>query len=155
MMKTSHVALLAAILLRVTVAQQTPAPQKPEPPTATRPGVEKVVDDYIRLYTRPTLEQWKTLFHPAMIAVSPRDDGTIRVRTLDEFYGAQKSYFETGANISERLENIEIREGRRIAHVNADFIFVDEGKERRGKLGLHLAQEKESWKITAVIFSYD
>jgi hypothetical protein len=39
--------------------------------------------------------------------------------------------------------------------VTTDFIFVDEGKESRGKLGLHLARGNDGWKIVAVLFSYD
>jgi hypothetical protein len=45
--------------------------------------------------------------------------------------------------------------GRRIARVSADFIFLDEGEERRGKLGLHLAEGREGWRIVAVLFAYD
>ena len=36
--------------------------------------------------------------------------------------------------------------GRRIARVTADFIFIDEGDERLGKLGLHLAEGKDGWE---------
>jgi hypothetical protein len=45
--------------------------------------------------------------------------------------------------------------GRRIARVSADFVFLDEGQERRGKLGLHLAEGTEGWRIVAVLFAYD
>jgi hypothetical protein len=123
--------------------------------TAERKELEKVVEDYIKLYTGPTLEEWKSLFHPEMIAVHPADDGSIRVRTLEEFYGAQKRAFDAGTKMSERLENVRIEEGRRIARVLADFIFVDEKGDHRGKLGLHLAQGKEGWKVVSVLFSYD
>lgn len=120
-----------------------------------RAAVEKLVSDYIGLYAGPTLDQWKTLFHPAVIVAFPDADGTIRTRTLDEFVTRQENYFATGRKISERLENLRIDMGRRIARVTADFIFVDEGEQRRGRLGLHLAEGKQGWKIVAVLFAYD
>jgi hypothetical protein len=118
-------------------------------------AVEELVADYIGLYTGPTLERWRTLFHPAVVVAYPDDDGTIRTRTLDEFVTRQKNYFATGRRISERLENVRIDMGRRIARVSADFIFEDEGEERPGKLGLHLAEGNEGWRIVAVLFAYD
>jgi hypothetical protein len=118
-------------------------------------AVGELVADYIGLYTGPTLEQWRTLFHPAVIVAYPDDDGTIRTRTLDEFVTRQKDYFATGRRISERLENVRIDMGRRIARVSADFIFEDEGEERPGKLGLHLAEGDDGWRIVAVLFAYD
>ena len=45
--------------------------------------------------------------------------------------------------------------GRRIARVSADFVFMDEEAERPGKLGLHLAEGKDGWRIVAVLFAYD
>ncbi len=83
------------------------------------------------------------------------EDGTIRARGLDEFWKAQKDYFETGRKISERLENVLIDEGWKMARVSADFVFVDEGQESRGKLGLHLVETEDGWKITSVVFSYN
>ncbi|MCI0615227.1 hypothetical protein L0244_19730, partial [bacterium] len=65
------------------------------------------------------------------------------------------NYFATRKSISERLENMQVFEGRRIARVVADFIFVDEGIEKSGKLGLHLVQGNDGWKIIAVVFSYN
>lgn len=118
-------------------------------------AVERLVSDYIGLYAAPTLDRWQALFHPAVVVAFPDDDGTIRTRTLDEFVTRQKNYFATGRRISERLENVRIDLGRRIARVSADFIFVDEGEERPGKLGLHLAEGRDGWKIVAVLFAYD
>jgi hypothetical protein len=118
-------------------------------------AVEQLVADYIGLYTGPTLERWRTLFHPAVIVAYPDDDGAIRTRTLDEFVTRQENYFAAGRRISERLENVRIDMGRRIARVSADFVFVDEAEERPGKLGLHLAEGNEGWKIVAVLFAYD
>ena len=42
-----------------------------------------------------------------------------------------------------------------MARVSADFVFVDEGKEHRGRLGLHLVETRDGWQIAAIIFSYD
>jgi hypothetical protein len=120
-----------------------------------RAAVDRLVADYIGLYTGPTIEQWRALFHPAVIVAFPDDDGSIRTRTLDEFVARQKNYFATGRRISERLEGVRIDMGRRIARVSADFVFLDEGQERRGKLGLHLAEGAEGWRIVAVLFAYD
>lgn len=120
-----------------------------------RDAVDRVVADYIGLYTGPTLDRWQTLFHPAVVVAFPADDGSITTRGLDEFVERQRNYFATGRRISERLENLRVDMGRRIARVSADFIFVDEGEERAGKLGLHLAEGREGWKIVAVLFSYD
>ena len=75
------------------------------------------------------------LFHRPVVVVFPDDDGSIRTRTLDEFVARQENYFATGRKISERLANVQIDMGRRIARVSADFIFMDEGEERPGKLG--------------------
>jgi hypothetical protein len=122
---------------------------------AARAAVDRLVADYIGLYTGPTIDRWRTLFHPAVVVASPDADGSIRTRTLDEFVSRQKNYFATGRRISERLENVRIDMGRRIARVSADFIFIDEGEERPGKLGLHLAEGKDGWKIVAVLFAYD
>ena len=125
------------------------------PADPARAAVDRLVADYIGLYSGPTIERWQVLFHPAVVVAFPDDEGSIRTRTLEEFVTRQKNYFATGREISERLENVRIDMGQRIARVSADFIFVDEGKERPGKLGLHLAEGKDGWKIVAVLFSYD
>jgi hypothetical protein len=126
-----------------------------DPGSPANAAVEKLVADYIGLYTGSTLDRWRTLFHPAVVIAFPSDDGTIVTRNLDEFVIRQKNYFATGRQISERLENVRVDMGRRIARVTADFIFVDEGEERPGKLGLHLAEGQDGWKIVAVLFAYD
>ena len=121
----------------------------------TRAEIDAVIADYVGLYAGATLERWKGLFHPAVSVSFPADDGSITVRNLEEFFQRQKNYFATGRRISERLENVRVEEGRRIARVTADFVFVDEGKESRGRLGLHLARDKNGFKIVAVLFAYD
>ena len=122
---------------------------------ASRQALQKTVKDYIDLYRRDTLEQWKALFHPSVLVVFPGEDGTVNTRNLEEFFERQKNYFAKRKSISERLENVQIFEGRRIARMVADFIFVDEGNENSGKLGLHLVEGPDGWKIVAVLFSYN
>lgn len=140
--------LTMAVLLFVAVSA-SPA-ERPKVRT-----VEEVVRDYVGLYTRATLPEWKTLFHPGFTAAHAADDGSIRVRNLEEFYRSQEGYFAGGPAISERLENVRIEAGRRIARVTADFILTEEKEVSRGKLGLHLVEGKEGWRIVAVVFSYD
>ena len=162
-MRTTARAEISLLLTMILVASVHAAPVSAETPLAAagpatdpaRTAVERVVADYIGLYTGPTLDRWRTLFHPAVVVASPDADGSIRTRTLDEFVTRQQNYFATGRRISERLENVRIDMGRRIARVSADFIFVDEGEERPGKLGLHLAEGKDGWRIVGVLFSYD
>ena len=131
------------------------APAETPPARDSRAALEKAVADYVGLYTRSTLDRWRSLFHPAVIVAYPREDGGIKTRGLDEFFKAQKDYFETGRAVSERLEHVRIEAGFRIARVSADFVFVDEGDESRGRLGLHLVEGADGWKITSVVFAYD
>lgn len=136
-------------------AEATPAALSSSAPAEPRAAVDRIVADYIGLYAGPTLDRWKTLFHPSVLVAFPDEDGSIRVRNLEEFFTRQKNYFATGRRISERLENVRVDLGHRIARVSADFIFMDEGEERSGKLGLHLAEGKDGWKVVAVLFAYD
>ena len=162
MRKTArHAISMLFAMIAVTLVNTAPASPATAPPTTdssidpARAAVDRLVADYIGLYAGPTIDRWRTLFHPSVVVAFPDDDGSIRTRTLDEFVIRQKNYFATGRRISERLENVRIDMGRRIARVSADFIFIDEGEERPGKLGLHLAEGKEGWKIVAVLFAYD
>lgn len=122
---------------------------------ASSQALQKTVKDYIELYREDTLGEWKGLFHPSVLVVFPGEDGTVNIRNLEEFFERQKNYFAKRKSISERLENVQVFEGKRIARMVADFIFVDEGEERAGKLGLHLVEGTGGWKIVAVVFSYD
>src|SRR5262245_41134315 len=123
--------------------------------TNSKEALQKVIKDYIGLYRADSLDQWKLLFHPSVAVVFPADDGSVNVRNLEEFFQRQKNYFSTRKSISERLENLQVFEGRRIARVVANFIFVDEGVEKSGRLGLHLVEGNDGWKIVAVLFSYN
>jgi hypothetical protein len=149
-------ALFASALCVVTAGGAgLAAPAEPQAASQSRAAIERIVAEYVGLYARPTLDRWRTLFHESLVVAHPTDNGGIRTRHLDEFFKAQKDYFETGRKVSERLENVRIDEGRRMALVGADFVFVDEGEESRGRLGLHLVETSDGWKITAIVFSYD
>ena len=125
-------ALFALCAVALAVAPALAATSK-NPSSPSRQALEKAVADYVGLYTRETLDRWMTLFHPSLIVAYPTDEGEVRTRGLKVFFKAQKDYFGTGRKVSERLENVRIDEGRRIARVSADFVFVDEGQESRGK----------------------
>jgi len=156
-MRGRSAAALFAVALCVATAGDTglAAPDEPQAASQSRAAIERVVADYVGLYALPTLDRWKALFHESLVVAYPTENGGVRARHLAEFFKAQKDYFETGRKVSERLENVRIDEGRRIARVSADFVFVDEGEERRGRLGLHLVETRDGWKITALVFSYD
>ena len=143
-MKTIALALLLACL---------PAAAQEAAPSSAR-TLEQTIQDYVGLYRAETLPEWKQLFHPRLTVVFPDDDGSIVARDLEQFYAAQASYLPTH-KASERLENIRIDRGQRIARVSADFVFVDEGTESRGKLGLHLVEGSAGWTIVGIVFSYD
>ena len=116
--------------------------------------LEKVVADYVGLYQRETLPEWKKLFLPQFTVASAREDGTVSERTLEEFYEAQRNYFESGRAIKEVLENVRVERKGRLASVWADFVLTDEGETRRGKLVLLLIEGKEGFKIHSLMFSY-
>ena len=149
------VSLVRGLVLALLVCGGSLPVAAQEPAADSRAALDKVLHDYIGLYARATLEDWKTLFHPSLSVAHAAADGSIRVRNLEEFFAAQKNTFETGRAVSERLENLRVETGRRLARVTADFIFVDEEQERSGKLGLHLVEGKEGWKIVAIVFSYN
>jgi hypothetical protein len=138
---------ISTLLLIATAALAQPPAQQCE--------VEKVVADYVGLYKRETLERWRELFHPKMTASHAAEDGTIRVRALDEFYESQRKGFEEDPTMHETLSNVKIAMGKRMARVTADYVFTSEGKPGGGKLGLHLVEGKGGWKIVGVVFSYD
>jgi len=142
--------------------ESEPAGSAPGVPTeassasdAARRAVEQLVADYIALYSGPTLDRWSALFHPALRVAFPAADGSVRTLDAAEFVERQRAYFATGRPISERLENVRIEMGRRIARVSADFVFEDDGEERPGTLGLHLVEGPGGWKIVSLLFAYD
>jgi hypothetical protein len=136
---------VSILLLSAALVSSAPAPPD---------DLEKVVADYVGLYRRDTLSEWKELFLPRFTVASTREDGTVSERTLEEFYEAQRSYLESGRDIREVLENVEIERKGRLASVWADFVLTDEGESRRGKLVLLLIQGPEGFRIHSLMFSY-
>src|SRR4030095_2358018 len=116
-------------------------------------AVQRVVDDYIGLYRRDTLERWKTLFLPSFTASYTNADGSVATRTLNEFYEAQRSGF-AGGERAETLDNVRINRVGRLAQVSADFKFTSRGSTRPGRLMLLMIEEKGEIKIAALAFTY-
>lgn len=125
------------------------------PPPESEAKLRRVVADYVGLYRRDTLAQWRTLFLPSFTVASANADGSIRLRGLEEFYAAQERYLASGRAIKEELENLAVERKGRLASVWADFVLTDEGEKSRGKLVLLLIQEKGDWKIHSLMFAYD
>ena len=115
--------------------------------------VKRVVDDYIVLYTKERLLDWKALFLPTFTATYTNADGTVSVRTLDEFYESQRAGFEKGP-MSETLHDVRITREGRLAHAFAGFDFTSGGNTRRGQLMLLLIESQGQFRIAALTFSY-
>ena len=90
-------------------------------------AVQRVVDDYIGLYTKERLAEWKTLFLPGFTATYTNADGTVTTRTLEEFYESQRAGFAR-APMTETLHDVRITRDGRLAHVFAGFDFTTGGK---------------------------
>jgi hypothetical protein len=143
----------ALVLLSLALVSQTPA--KPDEARASDAALRRVVDDYVGLYRRDSLERWRELFLPGFTAAHVSDDGRVRQRTLEEFYQAQKRYLETGKAIREELANVRITREGALASVWADFVLTEEGQRSRGRLVLLLIEERGAFKIHSLMFQYD
>lgn len=116
-------------------------------------AVERLLNDYIGLYRRDTLDQWKTLFLPGFVATYTNDDGSVTTRSLDEFYDRQRNAFTQG-EVSETLHNVRVQRAGRLAHVFADFRFTSRGTMRPGQLMLLMIEERGQLRIAALTFTY-
>jgi len=116
-------------------------------------AVQRVLDDYIGLYRKDTLERWKALFLPAFTATYTNDDGSVTTRNLEQFYERQRAAFAAG-EVSETLHNVRIHRAGRLAHVFADFRFTARGSTRPGQLMLLMIEEKGQLRIAALTFTY-
>ena len=146
-------ALITAVLLASASAFTTGSASSRTQSDGGDAAVQRVVDDYIGLYRKETLEQWKTLFLSSFTATYTNADGSVSSRTLNEFYEAQRGGFAAG-EMSETLQNVRIQRTGRLAHASADFRFTSRGVGRDGKLMLLLIEEKGQLKIAALAFSY-
>jgi hypothetical protein len=122
-------------------------------PDADLAPVRRVVDDYIGLYTKERLPEWKALFLPLFTATYTNADGTVSSRTLDEFYESQRAGFARAA-MRETLHDVRITREGRLAQVSAGFDFTSGGHTRRGQLMLLLLESQGQFRIAALAFSY-
>jgi SnoaL-like protein len=125
------------------------------PPAADDAALRRIVADYVGLYRHDTLDRWRALFLPTFTATHTNADGTIKVRTLDEFFASQKRYLSSGKSIQEELANVRIDRQGKLASVWADFVLTEEAEKSRGKLVFLLVAERGEWKIQSLMFSYD
>ena len=125
------------------------------PPVASDAALRRTVADYVGLYRHETLERWRTLFLPTFTATHTRADGTVTVRTLDQFFAAQQRYLAGGKSIKEELDNVSMKRRGKLASVWADFVLTEESEKSRGKLVLLLVAERGEWRIQSLMFSYE
>lgn len=130
------------------------APGSAQEPDLDR-GIERLVADYIDLYRANRLAEWKQLFLPGFTVASTRDDGSIAVRTLDQFFTAQERGFANHRVMGERLEHVRIDRQGRLASVRADFVFWQDADTSRGRLALQAIAERGVWRFHALMFTYE
>ena len=145
--RTAGIALAALALAFRLQAQQLP--QSPDSAVAT------LVRNYTGLYRGDLLYQWQQLFFPTFTSTSANRDGTVTIRSFDEFLEAQRLGFARAREMREELENVRIERQGRMASVLADFIFHYDGTASRGKLVLVCVADKMGWKIQSLAFAYD
>jgi hypothetical protein len=142
-----------ALLVTVTILVASTLDMRSFQPAAEHSTVERLLDDYIGLYRKDTLEQWRTLFLPGFTASYTNDDGTVTTKTLDEFFERQRTAFAAG-DVSETLQNVRIQRAGRLAQVFADFRFTGRGSTRPGQLMLLVIEQQGQLKIAALVFTY-
>jgi hypothetical protein len=118
--------------------------------------IERLVADYTALWRRETLARWETLFLPGFTVASTNADGTITVRTREEFLAAQRRYHERVAGLREDLENVRIEQRGRLASVWADYVVTEGpgGAQRRGRLVLLAIEDRGEYRFHSLMFSY-
>ena len=124
-----------------------------QPPAPSDAALQRLIDDYTGLYRRETLDQWRKLFLPSFVVASTRPDGSTQVRTLDEFFEAQREGFASAA-MEEVLENVRSERRGPLASVWANFVFTSDGASRRGRLVMLCIAEQGVFRIHALLFSY-
>ena len=146
--------LLRSLTLVVLAAPATGA-QTPRDTAAADAKLERVVADYVGLYRRETLDAWEQLFLPTFTAANTRADGTVAVRTREEFFDAQRRYHARVDGLREDLEHVRIERNGSLASVWADFVVTDSGRKNRGKLVLLIIDDNGAYKIHSLMFAYD
>ena len=149
-----RVHFLPTVLVTLAAVAGAAASANAQSPRSDDAAVQRVVDDYIGLYRKDTLERWKTLFLPSFTASYTNDDGSVTSRTLDDFYQRQASGFAAG-EMTETLHNVRIQRVGRLAQVFADFRFSSRGGPvRPGQLMLLMIEDKGAFKIAGLAFTY-
>ena len=138
----------AAAVLVLAAASVSAAPVRADD------AIDRVLHDYIALYTKDTLDAWRGLFHPAFVAAFTNDDGSTTARTLDEFLARQRNYFATGRPISEELDDITIERQGALAVVRAGFTLHDGPTAKKGRLMMLLIRDRERFLIQSLVFTY-
>jgi hypothetical protein len=113
----------ALLVLAAGCVAAAPAPDDP---------IDRVLHDYIALYTKDTLDAWRGLFHPGFVAAFTNDDGSTTARTLDEFLARQRNYFATGRPISEELDDVKVERQGALAVVRAGSRCTTDRRREKG-----------------------
>ncbi len=116
--------------------------------------IDRVLHDYIALYTKDTLDHWRGLFHPAFVAAFTNDDGSTTSRTLDEFLERQRNYFASGRPISEALKDVKVERDGALATVRAGFVLHDGDTAKEGRLMMLLIRDHDRYLIQSLVFTY-
>ena len=122
----------------------------------TDPRLRRLVADYTGLWRRETLPQWERLFLPGFTVASTNADGSITVRTREEFVAAQRRYHDRVAGLREDLENVRVERQGRLASVWADYVVTEGpgGERRRGRLVLLAIDDRGEYRFHSLMFSY-
>ena len=116
--------------------------------------LRRVVADYTALWRRETLDRWEQLFLPGFTVANTNADGTVNVRTREQFFEAQRGYHARVANLREDLEDVRIERHGRLASVWANYVVTEPTQQRRGRLVLLLIQDRGEYRIHSLVFSY-
>jgi hypothetical protein len=152
----AHLLVLGCLYLFVSTEASPRAQAAAAAPVAgatDNAAVQRVLDDYIGLYTKERLAEWKALFLPGFTAAYTNADGTVTTRTLEEFYASQRAGFARAA-MTETLHDVRITRVGRLAHVLAGFDFTSGGSPRRGRLMLLMIESQGQFRIASLTFTY-
>jgi hypothetical protein len=118
------------------------------------PELDALLRDYIRLYTRDSLPEWRELFLPEFVATAINEDGSTTTRGLDAFYERQQGLFATGKPVSEALHNTVTSRTGSLACVYSEYVWTDGEVTRPGRLMMLVVAERGALKIQSLTFSY-
>ena len=160
MRRLRTIALLCALLVVSACAPRAPASSPGAAAIAGRadpdPRLERLVADYTGLWRRETLAQWEQLFLPGFTVASTNADGSVTVRTREQFVAAQRRYHESVSGLREDLENVRVDRQGRLASVWADYVVTEGpgGPTRRGRLVLLAIEDRGEYRFHSLMFSY-